>query len=326
VQNNMIVGATDDSIAGYASGYGVVTTPVSTNQFTLLGKSNLAVKPYSTQISLLDGQTGLPLGGGQTGESFSVTGYDTTTYQMTVNPGLTPSQQSALPGSRVLNQPNYLQGLGLNVNHNIVMKSYLARGIAFTGISGGRFRNNIVIGTQQAGLYVGMSLPCKASQPNCASGSVQDIDITSNSLIDTNLGLTGINGTMLGTLEVSAINAAGTLLPQQTAQPNHKIAIANNLVYRTMRAGVWVGSITGGVVAANNMLADTSLGTGSAPPYNSGLGTTPHLPTGLSCQQAQTAFTYPVFGWCSTMQGLADAGTACPAVVAGVHCDGVPSQ
>ena len=179
VQNNMIVGATDESIAGYASGYGVVTTPVSTNQFTLLGKSNLAVKPYSTQISLLDGQTGLPLGGGQTGECFSVTGYDTTTYQMTVNPGLTPSQQSALPGSRVLNQPNYLQGLGLNVNHNIVMKSYLARGIAFTGISGGRFRNNIVIGTQQAGLYVGMSLPCKASQPNCASGSVQDIDITS---------------------------------------------------------------------------------------------------------------------------------------------------
>lgn len=328
IQDCVIASASDDSIAGYASGYGVVSSsaPVSANQFTLLGKSNLAVTPNSSQVSFVNGQTGLPLGGGQIGSSFTVAGYDTGTDQMTITPALTPAQQQALPESRVIDPGNSLPGLGLDVNHNIIADSYLARGIAFTGISGADIRNNIVIGTQQAGIYVGMSLACKAQQPNCASGSVQDIDITANSLIWTNQGLTGINDTMLGALEVSAINASGTLLPQQTTQPNHKIAIANNRISGTMRTGIWVGSIIGGVVASNNALSDVAQGTGSNPPYNSGLGSTPHLPTGLSCQQAQVAFADAVFNWCSTMAGPASAGSACPAVVTGVHCNGVSMQ
>ena len=152
VQNSVIQGAQDDSIAGNVpSPYAVVESATETTITlcpgqSLPGSAAFFVNGFSGQM------IGNPVKGAQYALSSNGGSY-------TVAPAFTAEQVRSLPGAVIYNPAQFTTPNYMAVENNKVSNSYLARGIAFSGIGAIRINNNIITNTQQAGIYVGTALP-----------------------------------------------------------------------------------------------------------------------------------------------------------------------
>jgi hypothetical protein len=315
VQGSNVWGATDDSIAGNVEAYGVVQT-VQPNIVQLNGKTNIQ---DGTLVFFVDGATGLPVGGSPP-DAFRVQNYNASNYQLTLVPD--PSSAAA-PYDGVFDLDMYTNGTGLVITNNRIWNSFFARGIALSGITAAKIVNNTIIGTSQAGVYVGEALSCP-KHTNCAYGPNSYVTISGNLLAYTNQGMTSIGAAMLGAIEISAFNSAGELLTYNPTKPNTNIIIADNSIAWTQRAGIWVGNVAAGVVS-NNQFTGVGPGTVRGYPSFNGRGVDSHLPTGLTCDLAEQAFQLQIVNWCSSVQGapaFPNAGFYCPTEI-GPHCPAV---
>jgi Right handed beta helix region len=274
VQNSSIQGAQDDSIAGnVAAPYAVVENATETSITLCPGQSAPASSVFF--VNEFSGQmAGDPLQAVQytlvpNGPGYSVT------------PAFTPDQvKNVIPGAVFYNPTLFATGDYVTVENNQISNSYLARGIAFSGISGIRISKNIIANTQQAGIYVGSALP--------QNGPVNSALISENRLTSTNMGMSGVGTGMLGAIEVMSFSMSGQTL---TGQPSQKIFITNNKISQTDRTGIWIANVRSGEVGQNDITG-----------YNAAhgeLGIDPHLNFGLE-SYAENAFQQEVLGWCTT--------------------------
>jgi hypothetical protein len=165
------------------------------------------------------------------------------------------------------------------VQHNTIVDSYLARGIAFSGVSGVQITNNTISGTQQAGIALGSELP-----PNVP---VNNTLIANNSVIRTNMGMSGVGQSMLGAIQIMAYATNGDVMGEPI---NRKVFVNGNTVTATQRVGIWIGNVRGGSVGDDNKVTEFGLGKGE-------LGVENHLNDGLQ-PYAPTAFRQGSVAWC----------------------------
>jgi hypothetical protein len=168
--------------------------------------------------------------------------------------------------------------LNLVLIGNTIKNSFLARGIAFTSVTGVHITENTILGTQQAGiLRAGQNEGSKAEP-------VIHAQITHNTLTSTNIGPAGVGPGMLGAIEVMyyANNAA------VNTPVNSLVYVNNNTISTTLRTGIWIGNVDQGAVK-ENVLWDYGRSGGS-------LGSDDHLPNGLK-QCAPQLFKQETVGW-----------------------------
>ena len=272
VQNSVILGAQDDSIAGNVPAPYAVVESATEGAITLCpgqtlpGSAAFFVNGFSGEM------IGNPLKGEQYTLSASGAGY-------TVAPAFTAEEVRSLPGAVIYDPAQFTTPNYMTVENNKISNSYLARGIAFSGIGAIRIDNNTITNTQQAGIYLGSALP--------ANGPVDGAEIAGNQLTATNMGMSGVGTGMLGAIEVMSFSMGRQTISRQ---PSQKVFISNNKISQTQRAGIWIANAQSGSVDQNDITG-----------YNQAhgnLGNTPHLNFGLE-SYAKKAFQQEVLGWCT---------------------------
>lgn len=272
VQDSVIRGAQDDSIAGNVPAPYAVVESATKNTIALCPGQTLP----SSAAFFVNGYSGQMIGNPVNGTEYTLTSNGT---GYAVVPAFTADEVRNLPGAVIYNPAQFTVPNYMTVENNQVSNSYLARGIAFSGIGAIRIRNNAITNTQQAGIYVGSALP--------SNGPVNGAEITGNQLTATNMGMSGVGTGMLGAIEVMSFS-----IERQTVsgQPSQKISISGNRISQTQRTGIWIANTLNGSVDQNDIT-----GYGQA---HGNLGDTPHLNFGLE-SFASKAFQQEVIGWCT---------------------------
>ena len=272
VQNSLIEGVQDDSIAGYPDiGSGSVTT-ASTATVTL------ASPPPESPVFFVNSLTGQVVGG-PPGQGHALFAAGPQTYE--IMPHLSAGQVGqVVPGGVVYSTAQFAPADSVVVAHNRIANSYLARGIAFSGVAGIEITGNTITNTQQAGIFLGTAPP--------QYGPVNGALIADNTLTATNMGMSGVGTDMLSAIEVMAFGSNGNVFG---GQPSRKLFINRNTITTTERTGIWVGNVADGEIDSANVIRDYALSHGN-------LGLTPHLNDGLE-PYAPIAFKRAVFGWCT---------------------------
>ena len=278
VRFSEIVGAQDDSIAGNSSALGLVVG-IQDNSVTF--QKNLP-SSLPAQVFFVDGTTALPVGGGPIGEGqiFTITGQQGN--EVTLSPA--PSVEE-LVGALMFAANPAGRGDGLVVDHNTVKYSAFARGIGLSGISGVTITNNTVRYTQQAGIAINNNLATTIKNNNLVGGFGPSVgvNIAGNDLQNVNQGMAGIGGLMLGAIQTLTINNVGNGEVVSTS-PNQQIWIWGNRIADTPRTGIWMDNVALGAMLGN-ILKCTNI--------DPTTGEDPHLPSGLSQQQAEQLFAHP---------------------------------
>jgi hypothetical protein len=278
VQNCLIDGTQDDSIAGNLDTQIAWVDVLSTTAVTLRA-------PWSSgNLFFINSMTGASVGGppnpGRTlGAKWPV-------YKL--DPALTPNEVTLIDqglSGYALSTAQFTYPHFVVVAQNQIKNSYLARGVAFSGVGGIQITGNTITNTQQAGIFVGTSLP--------EYGPVYKVLIGDNTLTATNMGMTGVGTDMLGAIEVMSFGSGGEKNGGNVfgGQSNRKVFINRNTITTTERSGIWVGNAADGEVDSTNVITQYNLSHGN-------LGLMPHLNDGLS-PYASIAFKRAVFGWCN---------------------------
>jgi hypothetical protein len=165
VRNCLIIGAQDDSIAGNMSVRLVSATVVG-------GGIDIPVAPPNNPVFFVNGTTGETIGGPPTAQNYNLTLKNGTTYS--VDPPLTPKQANAFGTSLVYSWDQFAADKSVIVQDNKIWYSYLARGIAFVGVSGVEITHNVVVGTQQAGILVEADMVPSGKDSGFTNGPVAD--------------------------------------------------------------------------------------------------------------------------------------------------------
>jgi parallel beta-helix repeat protein len=273
VRSSVVQGAQDDSIAGnVAASYGVISGG-TTDTVTLCPQQTMPSSP----TFLVNSETGYMAGDPLTGAGYSLASNGSGVYPVT--PSFSPEQVKNLPSSVIYNAGQFNTANYVTVESNQISNSYLARGIAFSGVGGIRISDNTITNTQQAGIYLGTSLP--------ENGPVNDALVAGNQLRSTNMGMSGVGTGMLGAIEIMSFAMVGQAISEQ---PSQKIFISGNTISKTKRTGIWIANVRSGDVEQN-----TIEGTGQA---QENLGIEPHLNFGIE-PYAKQAFQQEAFGWCN---------------------------
>lgn len=272
VQNSLIDGVQDDSIAGYPDTQSASVATASTAAVTLTSA------PPLSPVFFVNGLTGNVVAG-PPGQGRALFAAGPQTYE--VVPHLTAREARLVaPGGVAFSTAQFQPTDTLVVAHNRIANSYLARGIALSGVVGAEITRNTISNTQQAGIYLGTAPP--------QFGPANDALIAENILTATNMGMSGVGTDMLGAIEVMAFGSNGNVFG---GQPTRKVFINHNTVMTTERTGIWVGNVAEGEIDSANVISDYGLSHGN-------LGLTPHLNDGLQ-PYAPIAFKRAVFGWCT---------------------------
>ena len=286
VQNCTIFGAQDDSIAGNVTVPLVSATASSVSEITLAPGAS----PPPDRVFFVNGSTGKTIGGPPTGRQYTLTPANKSTTPgeqstYSVSPPLNAQQLSEFGTSVVYSWNQYAGDKNVIVQGNYIFNSYLARGIAFAGVSGVEIAGNHVIGTQQAGILLDVNLAAGKTQTT-SNGPVNNVLITSNHLYSTNMGMSGVGQAMLGAIQIMGYATDGNVLNKQV---NQQALLTGNVVSNTQRAGIWIGNVYGATMGDNDV-ANFGLAGGD-------LGNSPHLNDGL-LPYAHTAFTKAMLAWC----------------------------
>jgi hypothetical protein len=169
--------------------------------------------------------------------------------------------------------------LNLVIIGNRITNSFLARGIAFTSVTGVHIAQNTIMGTQQAGIMLG------GQTYELEPQAVTDAQITHNTLTSTNIGPAGVGSAMLGAIEVMYYDAKGQAV---STHFNDRIYVNNNTITTTLRSGFWIGNVDRGAVK-DNTVSDYGLCGGD-------LGPNDHLNNGLE-HCAPQLFQQETVGW-----------------------------
>lgn len=277
VQNCTIIGAQDDSIAGN------VTVPLVTATATSLDEIQVSVPSGSAlpqdPVFFVNGTTGKTIGGPPTGKQYTLV--PGTGSAFTLKPALNEKELSEF-GTSVVYSWNQFAGEGnVIIRGNTVANSYLARGIAFAGVSGLEITDNDVNGTQQAGILVDANLATKEGATT-SNGPANNTVITNNRLLSTNMGMSGVGPAMLGAIQIMGYSL-------HTKQLNQRAVVEGNTVGGTQRSGIWIGNVYG-LSAANNSIMGFHAAGGD-------LGEGPHLNDGL-LPYVHTGFSKAMLAWC----------------------------
>jgi hypothetical protein len=279
VQNCVVVGTQDDSIAGNVTVPLVTATASSVSEITITSSTLLPPNP----VFFVNGTTGQTIGGPPTGRKYALTQVSGSTYS--VSPPLNAKQVSEFGTSVVYPWDLFVGDKKVIVQGNYVMNSYFARGIAFAGVSGIEISGNHVIGTQQAGILLDVNLVAKKGT-TASNGPVNNALIANNHVYSTNMGMSGVGQEMLGAIQIMGYATDGNVLNKQVTQ---QVLLTGNTVSNTQRAGIWIGNAYS-VAMGNNDVANFGLA-------GSDLGNSPHLNDGL-LPYVHTAFTKAMLAWC----------------------------
>ena len=274
VSNSTIQNAQDDSIAGNLTADNAVLYSVTTGGVTICD----GPPPPTSNVFLVNIATGESVGDPLAGKEFNLTAGGSNAYS--VSPAFAQHEaKELLPGAAIYSAAQLTTSNYVVVENNIISNSYLARGIAFSGVGGIRISHNVITNTQQAGIFLGTDLP--------GNGPVIDALIADNRLTATNLGMSGVGTDMLGAIEVMSFSQAGGVI---TGQPNQKIFIRGNVISGTQRSGVWIANVNSGDVDASNSIS----GYGQE---KTSVGIDAHLNFGIGSSLVD-AFRQQVVGWC----------------------------
>lgn len=281
VQDCTIVGAQDDSIAGN------VTVPLVRATATSLDQIQVAVPSGSTvpqsPVFFVNGTTGKTIGGPPTGKQYTLT--PGTGSAFTVKPALSEKELGEFGTSIVYSWNLFAGERNVIIRDNSVANSYLARGIAFAGVSGLEITGNQINGTQQAGILVDANLVTREGGTT-SNGPVNNTVIVNNRLLSTNMGMSGVGPAMLGAIQIMGYSLTTDAL---TKQLNQRAVVAGNTVGGTQRSGIWIGNVYGLSAANNNIMGYHAAG--------GDLGDGPYLSDGL-LPYVRTGFSKPVVAWC----------------------------
>lgn len=281
VQNCTIVGAQDDSIAGNVRVPLVTATAASLDQIQVTVPSGSALP--QNPVFFVNGTTGKTIGGPPTGKQYTLT--PGTGSAFTVMPALSEKELGEFGTSVVYSWNQFAGERNVIIRDNSVANSYLARGIAFAGVSGLEITGNQVNGTQQAGILVDANLATREGATT-SNGPVNNTVITDNRLLSTNMGMSGVGPGMLGAIQIMGYSIYTDVLNKQV---NQRAVVEGNTVSGTLRSGIWIGNVYG-LSATNNRIMGYHAAGGD-------LGDGPHLNDGL-LPYVRTGFSKPVLGWC----------------------------
>ena len=172
--------------------------------------------------------------GGPPGQGHALFAAGPKTYE--IMPHLSAGQVGqVVPGGVVYSTAQFAPADSVVVAHNRIANSYLARGIAFSGVAGIEITGNTITNTQQAGIFLGTAPP--------QYGPVNGALIADNTLTATNMGMSGVGTDMLSAIEVMAFGSNGNVFG---GQPSRKLFINRNTITTTERTGIWVGNVADG--------------------------------------------------------------------------------
>jgi len=275
VRNCTVEGTQDDSIAGNAEAISVTASSLTRDSVVT------SAPPPQSPVFFLNGTTGAAVGGPYNRHQFNLTGSGNS---YSVSPGLTLDQIASLgDGALIYGVNAFGNETGVAVQNNTITNSYLARGIAFSGVSKISITHNNITNTQQAGILIGANLP--QNMPT------SEILIGDNRLNSINMGMSGVGPTYLGAIQIMAAAANNNVLAGQVSQ---HVFVNGNTVDGTQRAGIWIGNVHGGAVENNNV--------SNAGQAGGNLGYNDHLNNGLKDYVAQ-AFAAGLLTWCTVDVG-----------------------
>lgn len=273
VRDCVVMATQDDSIAGHVTAANIAAV-VSSDLAVIPGR------PPANPVFFMNGTTGATVGAPPSSQGYRLA-LQNPPITYSIKPSLTQGQANTLGNNAyVYGQSTFGRAMSVTVQNNRIHNSYLARGIAFSGVSGISITDNVLNGTQQGGIVLGTDLPTYAPVDNSL--------IANNQLFNTNMGMSGVGQSMLGAIEVMAYATSGDVMGEQL---NHHVFVKNNFVSTTQRSAVWIGNVHGGTVEANQVI-DSGLALGN-------LGIDSHLNDGLKSYAAE-AFSKPLLAWCVT--------------------------